>query len=47
LVTIVDKAFNDKDPEVRLAAIEAWQKATLDPEIIRSVCRAEYTERKC
>ena len=24
------------------AAIEAWQKAALDPEIIKSVCRVPY-----
>ena len=28
------------------AAIKAWQKAALDAEIIKSVCRAKYTERK-
>ena len=27
-------------------AIEAWQKAALDSEIIKSVCRAKYVERK-
>jgi transposase len=27
------------------AAIEAWQKAALDPEIIKSVCRVPYAER--
>ena len=30
---------------LRLAAIEAWQKAALDPTIIQSVCRASYAER--
>jgi transposase len=30
---------------LRLAAIDAWQKAALDPTIIQSVCRAPYTER--
>lgn len=29
------------------AAIDAWQKAALDCDIIKSVCRAKYTERKC
>jgi transposase len=31
--------------DLRLAAIEAWQKAALDPEIVKSVCRAKYAER--
>jgi len=30
---------------LRLAAIEAWQEAALDPAIIQSVCRASYAER--
>ena len=29
------------------AAIQAWQKAALDAEIIKTVCRAKYAERKC
>lgn len=29
------------------AAIDAWQKAALDSDIVKSVCRAKYTERKC
>ncbi len=33
----------EKADDLRHAAIEAC----LDPEIIKSVCRAEYTERKC
>jgi len=28
-----------------LAAIDAWQKAALDPILIQSVCRAPYAER--
>jgi len=31
--------------ELRLAAIDAWQKAALNPELIQSVCRASYVER--
>ncbi len=31
--------------DLRFAAIEAWQKAALKPEIIKSVCRAKYIER--
>ena len=30
---------------LRLAAIDAWQKAALDPTIIQSVCRVPYAER--
>ena len=30
---------------LRLAAIDAWQKAALDPTMIQSVCRASYAER--
>jgi transposase len=41
-----NRCYVDYD-DLRHAAIEAWQKAALDPEIIKSVCRAEYTERKC
>jgi hypothetical protein len=41
-----NRAYADYD-DLRHAAIEARQKAALDPEIIKSVCRAEYTERKC
>ncbi|MHC4585392.1 MAG: transposase [Planctomycetota bacterium] len=28
------------------AAIDAWQKDALDPEVIKSVCRVKYVERK-
>ena len=38
-----DRAYADYD-DLRCAAMEAWQKVALDPEIIKSVCRAEYTE---
>ena len=31
--------------DLRHAAIDAWQNAALDPEIIKSVCRASYVER--
>jgi len=31
--------------DLRCAAIEAWQKAALDPEIIKSVCRAKDIDR--
>jgi transposase len=39
-----NRAYSGYD-DLRLAAIEAWQKSALDPEIIKSVCRAKYTER--
>jgi transposase len=31
--------------ELRSAAIDAWQKAALDPEIVKSVCHTSYAER--
>ena len=40
-----NRAYADYD-DLRQAAIQAWQKAALDPEIIKSVCREEYAERK-
>ncbi len=40
-----NRTYADYD-DLRHAAIEAWRKAALDPEIIKSVCRAEYIERK-
>ena len=39
-----NRAYVDYD-DLRFAAIEAWQKAALDPEIIKSVCQAKYVER--
>jgi transposase len=30
--------------DLREAAVEAWQKAVLDSEIIKSVCRTKYAE---
>ena len=39
-----NRTYADYDA-LRLAAIEAWQEAALDPSIIQSVCRASYTER--
>ena len=30
---------------LRLAAVDAWQKAALDKEIVKSVCFAEYAQR--
>ena len=38
-------AYADYD-DLCNAAIAAWQKAALDPDIIKSVCRASYAERK-
>ena len=39
-----NRTYADYDA-LRLAAIDAWQKAALDSAIIRSVCRASYAER--
>ena len=39
-----NRTYVDYD-DLRFAAIESWQKAALDPEIIKSVCRTKYAER--
>ena len=39
-----NRTYTDYDA-LRLAAIDAWQEAALDPAIIQSVCRASYAER--
>jgi transposase len=39
-----NRPYDDYD-DLSEAAIEAWQKAALDPEIIKSVCRVPYAER--
>jgi transposase len=39
-----NRAYDDYD-DLSDAAIEAWQKAALDPEIIKSVCCCSYAER--
>jgi len=39
-----NRAYVDYD-DLRSAAIEAWQKAALESEVIKSVCRAKYVER--
>jgi len=39
-----NRIYADYDA-LRYAAIDAWQKAALDPAIIKSVCRAPYAER--
>ena len=39
-----NRAYADYD-DLRYAAIDAWQKAALEPAIIKSVCRASYAER--
>ncbi len=39
-----NRIYADYD-ELCLAAIDAWQKAALNPELIQSVCRASYAER--
>jgi transposase len=39
-----NRSYNGYD-DLRGAAVEAWQKAALDAELIKSVCRARYVER--
>ena len=39
-----NRTYADYDA-LRLAAIDAWQKAAPDPTIIQSVCPAPYAER--
>lgn len=39
-----NRSYNGYD-DLREAAVEAWQKAALDSELIKSVCRAKYVER--
>jgi len=36
-----NRTYADYD-ELRLAGIDSWQKAALNPELIQSVCRASY-----
>jgi transposase len=38
-----NRAYDDYD-DLRQAAIDAWQKAALNPMIIQSVCRTPYAE---
>jgi transposase len=40
-----NRAYSCYD-DLRIAAVDAWQKAALDREIIKSVCCAEYAKRK-
>ena len=39
-----NRIYADYDA-LRLAAVDAWQKAGLDKEIVKSVCFAEYAQR--
>ena len=39
-----NRSYADYD-DLRYAAIDAWQNAALDPEIVKSICRASYAER--
>ena len=41
---VVNRTCADYDA-LRLAAIDAWQRAALHPTIIQSVCRVSYAER--
>lgn len=40
-----NRAYVDYD-DLCCAAVEAWQKVALDPDIIKSVYRVNYVERK-
>jgi transposase len=40
-----NRAYSDYD-DLRLAAVDGWRKAALDPDVVKSVCRAKYTERR-
>ena len=39
-----NRSYSDYD-SLLYAAIDAWQNAALDPEIIKSVCRTPYAQR--
>jgi len=39
-----NRAYADYD-DLRAAAVEGWQNAALNPDVVKSVCRAKYTER--
>jgi len=39
-----NRIYADYDA-LRVAAIDAWQKAALDKELVKSVCCAPYTQR--
>ena len=41
---VVNRTYADYDA-LRLSAIDAWQKAALDPTIVQSVCRVPHAER--
>ncbi len=40
-----NRSYQNYD-DLRYAAIDAWRNAALDPEIIKSVCRTSYAERR-
>ena len=39
-----NRSYDNYD-DLRYAAIDAWQNAALNPEIVESVCRASYAQR--
>jgi transposase len=40
-----NRSYSDYD-DLRLAAVDGWRKAALDADVVKSVCRAKYTERR-
>lgn len=40
-----NRAYSDYD-DLRLAVVDGWRKAALDSDVVKSVCRAKYTERR-
>ena len=38
-----NRTYDDYD-ELEQAALDAWQLAVLDPELMKTVCAAEYIE---
>jgi hypothetical protein len=41
---LVNRIYADYD-DLRLAAVDAWQKAALNKDIVKSVCFTKYAQR--
>jgi len=41
---LANRIYADYDA-LRIAAVDAWRKAALDKEIVKSVCHAKYAQR--